>query len=94
MLLAEGVRGLYGGVGAAFISAVPSYAMYFGAYEATKQSGLAIFGPHAVVPVTFFAGAAAEVFSSVIDVPLEVTDVFWGFVIVCLCVHTRRHCRL
>ena len=81
VLKEEGVRGLYAGVGAALLSALPTNAVYFATYEAVRAAALddcdgsgwgAVAGASAVYAV---AGAASELTSSLVYVPFEVVKV-------------------
>ena len=71
----EGISGLFGGVGAAALSALPSNAVYFGTYEWIKQSSemLGLWGKdHEYRHFTYMAaGAASEVTASIVYFPFE-----------------------
>jgi hypothetical protein len=69
---AEGVRGYFAGLSATLAQSPPSTAVYFLTYEYAKAAGLAATGGANADAVYFAAGAASELFASLVFVPLEV----------------------
>ena len=70
-------RGLFSGVGATILCALPATGVYFCAYEVSKAAGQSFFGESgedsmAFSVVHFFSGAVAELACSTIQVPFEV----------------------
>ena len=75
ILQKEGIKGWFGGVSAAAISALPSNAVYFGSYEFIKSQSFSYFGSgdRSVESTTYLvAGALSELTSSVVYTPFEV----------------------
>jgi Mitochondrial carrier protein len=70
ILKEEGVRGLYGGLGAALLGSFTSTLVYFGTYEGIKREAF----KHGINPtLTFlFAAGVADIFAAVLYVPSEV----------------------
>jgi len=68
----EGVTGLFGGLSATLLCALPSTAIYFGVYEAVKRTGCRYVDEDMESLVYFTAGATSELAASVIVVPFEV----------------------
>jgi hypothetical protein len=68
----EGHRGLFRGVGASAISALPSNAVYFGTYETIKKQSRALDVNGDYKYLTYmFAGAMSELTSSILYHPFE-----------------------
>ena len=75
ILQKEGVKGWFGGVSAAAISALPSNAVYFGSYEFIKSQSFSYFGTgdRRVESTTYLvAGALGELAASIVYTPFEV----------------------
>lgn len=80
VLAEEGVRGLYAGVGATLISALPTNAVYFATYEAAKHVASSLDSSGSTDArgwsrsswVYAAAGVASELTSSLVYVPFEV----------------------
>jgi solute carrier family 25 (mitochondrial iron transporter), member 28/37 len=71
LLRKEGVRALYGGMGATLLSSLPTDAVYFCTYEICKREGT--YRTNLPTPVVHFgAGCAAEISCSLIYHPFEV----------------------
>jgi hypothetical protein len=71
-LSAEGIRGYFAGLSATLAQSPPSTAVYFLTYEYAKATGLSLTGGRHADGVYFAAGAASELFASLVFVPLEV----------------------
>eukprot|EP00002_Diphylleia_rotans_P031651 TRINITY_DN6581_c0_g1_i1.p1 TRINITY_DN6581_c0_g1~~TRINITY_DN6581_c0_g1_i1.p1 ORF type:complete len:162 (-),score=31.34 TRINITY_DN6581_c0_g1_i1:174-659(-) len=72
ILAQEGIRGLYGGLGATMYSAIPATAVYFVVYETVKANVLPRVKSDLHSFVYLSAGATGEAVASLFSVPLEV----------------------
>lgn len=72
ILRQEGLRGYFAGIRATLAQSPPSTAVYFYTYESAKAFGLHLTEGRNPDAVYFCAGAASELFASLVFVPLEV----------------------
>ena len=72
ILKQEGIRGYFAGIRATLAQSPPSTAVYFYTYESAKAFGLKLTNGTNPDAVYFCAGAASELFASLVFVPLEV----------------------
>jgi len=72
ILRQEGLRGYFAGIRATLAQSPPSTAVYFYTYESAKAFGLHLTEGRNPDAVFFCAGAASELFASLVFVPLEV----------------------
>ncbi len=72
ILRQEGLRGYFAGIRATLAQSPPSTAVYFYTYESAKAFGLQRTEGRNPDAVYFCAGAASELFASLVFVPLEV----------------------
>jgi hypothetical protein len=72
ILKQEGMRGYFAGIRATLAQSPPSTAVYFYTYESAKAFGLKLTNGANPDAVYFCAGAASELFASLVFVPLEV----------------------
>jgi len=72
ILRQEGLRGYFAGIRATLAQSPPSTAVYFYTYESAKAFGLRLTEGRNPDAVYFCAGAASELFASLVFVPLEV----------------------
>ncbi|GLH16424.1 hypothetical protein R5R35_010279 [Gryllus longicercus] len=71
-LKAGGFRGLYNGIGPAFLGSAPTAALFFCSYETTKNKLNSLFGHESQTLVHMIAAINAEVVSCLVKVPTEV----------------------